>query len=152
LILTRQNLPVLDRNEFASAEGLREGAYILSEAAGGEPDLILIASGSEVPLVVAAKEKLEEEGIKTRVVSMPSWELFDRQPQEYRDAVLPPEIKPRLAVETGVSQGWHKYTGDHGDTICMEHFGESAPAGALMQKFGYSTENIVAQAKKILNR
>jgi transketolase len=150
LVLTRQAVPVLDRTQYASAEGLRRGAYILSEAATGKPDLILIASGSEVGLVAAAQQKLAEEGISARVVSMPGWELFEAQPREYRDAVFPPAIRLRLAVEAGVSQGWHKYVGDSGDIVCMDHFGESAPANALFQKFGFTVENVVARAKELV--
>jgi transketolase len=150
LVLTRQAVPVLDRTQYASAEGLRRGAYILSEAASGKPDLILIASGSEVGLVVAAQQKLTEEGISARVVSMPGWELFEAQPLEYRDAVFPPAIRLRLAVEAGVSQGWHKYVGDSGNVVCMDRFGESAPANALFQKFGFTVENVVARAKELV--
>ena len=148
LVFTRQALPVLDRTQYSSAEGLRRGAYILAEAGSGKPDIILIASGSEVGLIVEARQKLEEAGVSTRIVSMPSWELFDAQPKEYRDAVFPPSVRSRLAVETGVSQGWQKYTGDSGDIICMDRFGESAPAKALLQKFGFTVENIVTRAKK----
>ena len=149
LVLTRQAVPVLDRTQYAPAEGLRRGAYILSDAVSGKPDLILIASGSEVGLVVAAQQKLAQEGISARVVSMPGWELFEAQPREYRDAVFPPAIKLRLAVEAGVSQGWHKYVGDSGNIICMDGFGESAPAKALFQKFGFTVENVVARAKEL---
>jgi len=149
LIFTRQSVPVLDRSRYAPAEGLERGAYILAEAPSGRPDLILIASGSEVGLIVEAQQKLKEEGISARIVSMPSWELFDAQPQEYRDAVLPPDIHARLAVEAGVAQGWRKYTGDSGDIISMERFGESAPAKDLLKKFGYTVENVVARAKKL---
>jgi transketolase len=150
LVLTRQEVSVLDRTRYASAEGLRRGAYILAEAASGKPDLILIASGSEVDLIVASRQKLAEEGISARIVSMPSWELFDAQSREYRDAVFPPSIRSRLAVETGVSQGWQKYVGDAGDIIGMDRFGESAPAKALLQKFGFTVDNVVTRSKKIL--
>ncbi|MEJ2111637.1 MAG: transketolase C-terminal domain-containing protein, partial [Acidobacteriota bacterium] len=107
---------------------------------------------SEVSLIVAAREKLEEEGIAARIVSMPSWELFEMQSGDYKEAVLPQSTRSRLSVEAGVSQGWHKYVGDSGDTISMERFGESAPAGALMQKFGYTVENVVMRAKKLIGR
>ncbi|MBN2319735.1 MAG: transketolase, partial [Acidobacteria bacterium] len=107
------------------------------------------ASGSEVGLIVEAQQKLKEEGISARIVSMPSWELFDAQPPEYRDAVLPPDIRARLAVEAGVSHGWEKYAGDSGDIVCMDGFGESAPAKDLLKKFGFTVENVVARAKKI---
>ena len=115
LALTRQDVPTLDRTRFASAEGVRRGAYVLSDACDGAPALILIASGSEVGLVVAAAERLDAEGVAVRCVSMPSWDLFERQPQSYRDAVLPPAVTARLAVELGVAQGWHRYVGDAGD-------------------------------------
>jgi len=150
LVFTRQALPILDRTHYSSAEGLRRGAYILADPPSGKPDLILIASGSEVPLIALAQQKLNEEGIGARVVSMPSWELFDAQPREYREAVLPPDIRSRLSVEAGVSQGWHKYVGDMGDIISMERFGESAPASALLKKFGYTVENVVARSKKVV--
>ena len=148
LVLSRQAVPVLDRTQFARADGLERGAYILSDAPSGRPDLILIASGSEVGLIVEAQKKLQEEKISARIVSMPSWELFDAQSQEYRDAVLPPDVRVRLAVEAGVAQGWRKYVGDSGDIISMDRFGESAPAKDLLKKFGYTSENVVARAKK----
>ena len=108
-MLTRQNVPTLDRAQFSAAEGLRRGGYILADAPNGNPDLILIASGSEVALIVAARQKLLEKKIQSRIVSMPSWELFEAQPREYRNTVLPPAVGARLAVEAGVSQGWHRY-------------------------------------------
>jgi transketolase len=148
LVLTRQAVPVLDRTQYAPADGLDRGAYILADAPSGRPDMILIASGSEVGLIVEARQKLEEEGISARIVSMPSWELFDAQPREYRDAVLPPDIRARLAVETGVAQGWRKYVGDSGSIISMDRFGESAPAKELMKKFGFTVDNVVACAKE----
>jgi transketolase len=152
LVFTRQSLPVMDRTQYAPAEGLRRGAYILGDADSEKPDLVLIASGSEVPLIVAAQQKLAADGIKARIVSMPSWELFEMQSLEYRETVLPPDVSLKLAVEAGVSQGWHKYIGANGDIISMERFGESAPAGALMKKFGYTVENVVARAKKLVDR
>ncbi|MBN2243786.1 MAG: transketolase [Acidobacteria bacterium] len=149
LVLTRQSVPVLDRSRFAPADGLERGAYILADAPSGLPELILMASGSEVGLIVEAGKALEKEGIAARIVSMPSWELFDAQPQEYRDAVLPPGIRARLAVEAGVAQGWRKYVGDSGDIIGMKSFGESAPAKDLFKKYGFTAENVVACAKKL---
>ncbi len=149
LVLTRQSVPVLDRTQYASADGLERGAYILADAPSGRPDLILIASGSEVGLIVEARQKLKEAGISSRIVSMPSWELFDAQPREYRNAVLPPDIRARLAVEAGVSQGWRKYIGDSGDIVCMDRFGESAPAKDLFKKFGFTVDNIIVRAKKL---
>ena len=146
LVLTRQNVPTLDRNKFASADNLKRGAYILADAPGGKPDLILIATGSEVSLAVAAREKLLEKGIQARVVSMPSWELFDPQPQEYRDSVLLPSVRRRLSVEAGISQGWHKYTGDHGAIISIDHFGASAPGNIVMREFGFTVDNVYERA------
>jgi transketolase len=152
LIFTRQDVPTLDRNIYASAEGLRRGAYILSDAPGNKPEIILIATGSEVGLIVSAQQKLAEQGIAARIVSMPSWELFDAQPQEYRDEVLPPAIKRRLAVEAGVSQGWRKYIGDAGDVIAIDRFGESAPYKVLFEKFGFTVDNVITCVKKIISR
>ena len=116
LILTRQDVATLDRTLYASADGLRRGAYILCEAAGGTPEIILVATGSEVDLIVEAQKQLQKEGIPTRLVSMPSWELFDIQTEDYRRSVFPRSIRARLAVEAGVTQGWHRYVGDHGET------------------------------------
>lgn len=152
LVCTRQNVPTFDRSEYASAEGLRRGAYILSEPEGGKPDLILIGTGSEVQLVAGAQKKLAAEGIRARVVSMPSWELFDAQPQEYRNEVLPPAVRARLAVEAGVAQGWHRYVGDGGDVMSIERFGASAPYQVLFEKFGYTVDNVVARARALVKR
>ncbi|MGA9727290.1 MAG: transketolase, partial [Methylocella sp.] len=127
LVLTRQNVPTLDRARFAPADGLRRGAYVLADAPNGRPDAILIASGSEVGLIVEARQKLQDQKVLARVVSMPSWELFDAQPQNYRDQVLLPSIHARLAVEAGASQGWHRYVGDRGDVLGVDRFGASAP-------------------------
>ncbi len=147
LVLTRQNLPTLDRSQFASADGLRQGAYVLKDAAQGKPELILIGTGSEVGLIVAAAEKLQAAGIAVRCVSMPSWELFDAQPQSYRDSVLPPGVGARLAVELGVAQGWERYTGARGDVLGIEHFGASAPAEVLLREFGFTVDNVVPAAR-----
>ncbi len=152
LILTRQNVPTLDRSELASAEGLERGAYILADAPDKRPDIILIASGSEVQLIVAAREKLLDKGIQARIVSMPSWELFDREPDAYRESVLPRSAQPRLAVEAGASQGWHKYIGDQGDVLGIDHFGSSAPGDRLMQAYGFSVENVCERAMKLLKK
>ncbi len=146
LILTRQNVPTLDRTRFAAADGLRRGAYVLAEAPRGKPDLILIATGSEVGLVIAAAQELLAQGIQARVVSMPSWELFDAQPGEYRDAVLPPSIGARLAVEAGASQGWHRYTGDHGDVLGADRFGASAPGDVVLREYGFTVDNVCKRA------
>ncbi len=152
LAFTRQNVPVLDRNRFASAEGVRKGAYILADAPNGKPDIILIATGSEVSLIVGAQQKLQDRGVAARLVSMPSWELFDAQPQAYRDSVLPPTVRARLAVEAGVPQGWEKYTGEHGAIIAMQNFGVSAPYKVVFDKFGFTVDNVVAQALALLKR
>lgn len=150
LILTRQNLPVLDRQKFTPADGLSRGAYALNQSGDTIPDVIILASGSEVHLALKASERLRETGVTARVVSMPSWELFEQQPQEYRQAVLPPQVKARVAVEAGSSQGWHRYTGDGGEIICIDHFGASAPAGTLFEKFGITVDNIVEKTLKVL--
>jgi transketolase len=152
LVFTRQDVPTLDRARYASVEGLRRGAYVLADAPGKKPDIILMATGSEVSLIVAAQEKLAEQGVAARIVSMPSWELFESQPQEYKDAVFPPAIKARLAVEAGIGLGWHKYIGDAGDVIALDRFGESAPYKVIFEKFGYTVDNVVARAKQILGK
>jgi transketolase len=152
LALTRQDVATLDRSRYPSADGLRKGAYVLSDAKAGKPALILIASGSEVGLILAAAERLEGDGIAVRCVSMPSWELFDAQPQDYRDQVLPPDVPARLAVELGVSQGWCRYVGAHGDMLGVERFGASAPAEVLLREYGFTVDNVVARAKALLAR
>jgi transketolase len=151
LALTRQNVPVFDRARYASAAGLARGAYVLAEAASGQPAIILIAAGSEVPLALGAYEQLAQQGIAARVVSMPSWELFDQQPQAYRDEVLPPSVTARLAIEAGVPQGWHKYVGLAGQVIGLERFGASAPFKVLFEHFGFTVENVVARALALLD-
>ncbi|HEY8586867.1 MAG TPA: transketolase [Rhodanobacter sp.] len=152
LVLTRQNVPTLDRSRFASAEGLRKGAYVLRDAKGGKPALILIASGSEVGLVLEAADTLQASGIAVRCVSMPSWELFEAQPQSYRDEVLPPRVSARLAVELGVAQGWCRYVGERGDVLGVERFGASAPAETLLQEYGFTVDNVVKRANALLAR
>jgi transketolase len=152
LALTRQNVPTFDRSEFALAEGLRRGAYVLADAPNGKPDVVLIGTGSEVGLVVAARQKLAEQKIQARVVSMPSWELFDLQPSEYRESVLPRLIRPRLAVEAGLPQGWHRYVGDNGEVIGIERFGASAPGNVVMEKFGFTVDHVVERAMKLLGK
>lgn len=146
LILTRQNLPTLDRQKLAPAAGLARGAYILSEPKDEEPRLILLASGSEVHLVLEAAGRLGQEGMAVRVVSMPSWELFAAQSEEYQQQVLPRYVTARLAVEAGLTDGWHRYVGDQGRVIGIDHFGASAPAAVLFEKFGFTVDNIVDQA------
>jgi transketolase len=152
LALSRQNLPVLDRRKLAPANGAARGAYVLVDAEGGPPDIILIGTGSEVHLVLAARERLAEQGLKARVVSMPSWELFEEQPEWYREEVLPSEIVTRLAVEAGVTQGWCRYVGDHGQVIGLERFGASAPGPVVMERLGFSVDNVVSRALALLGR
>jgi transketolase len=146
LVLSRQSLPTLDRKRYASADGVRRGAYVLSDARDRKPRLILIASGSEVGLVAAAGQKLEEEKIPVRLVSMPSWELFDAQSREYRDSVLPPSI-PALAVEAGVAQGWLRYAND---MLGVERFGASAPGSEMLERYGFTVDNVCRRAKALL--
>lgn len=152
LIFTRQAVPTLDRVRFAAAEGLRRGAYILADPSNGTPDLILIGTGSEVSVIVGARNTLAEKGINVRIISMPSWELFDAQPQEYRDSVLPPSVRARLAVEAGVTQGWCKYVGGEGDVIGVDRFGASAPGETLMREYGFTVEHVCARAMELMKR
>ncbi len=151
LILTRQDVPTLDRTQFAPADGLRRGAYVLADAPAGEPKVILIASGSEVGLVVAAAEQLRSRAIAVRIVSMPSWELFDAQPRDYRESVLLPSVPARLAVEAGAPQGWHRYVGDRGDVLGVERFGASAPGKEVLREYGFTVENVCARALALLH-
>jgi transketolase len=152
LILSRQALPILDRSKYAPASGLARGAYVLADAPGGEPEVILIASGSEVSLAVLAHEKLLAEAVRARVVSMPSWEIFDHQTEEYRDSVLPPGVKARLAVEQASTFGWERYVGSSGRIIGMKTFGASAPLKELQRKFGFEPDLVAAAAKELLGR
>jgi transketolase len=152
LALSRQALPTLDRSKYASASGVAQGAYVLAEAPGGKPEVILIASGSEVSLAVEAHEKLLAEGIRSRVVSMPSWDIFDHQTKEYRDSVLPPGVKARVAIEQASTFGWEHYVGSSGHTIGMNTFGASAPLKELQRKFGFQPDAVVAAAKRQLGR
>src|SRR5215475_3428252 len=152
LTLSRQALPTLDRAKYASAAGVARGAYVLADPPGGNPEVILIASGSELSLAVEAHGKLLAEGIRSRVVSMPSWEIFDQQTQEYRDSVLPPGLKARVAVEQASTFGWERYVGSSGHVIGMRTFGASAPLKALQEKFGFEPERVVASAKELLGR
>ncbi|MCA8881450.1 MAG: transketolase [Rhodobacteraceae bacterium] len=148
LILTRQNLPTLDRNVYAPASGVAKGAYVLAEAEGGAPEVLLMATGSEVSMCLAAHEQLTAEGIRSRVVSMPSWELFEHQDQAYKDSVIPPDITARVAVEKASILGWTRYTGLRGQIIGMHTFGASAPLKELQRKFGFTPENIVSAARE----
>jgi transketolase len=147
LILSRQALPTLDRARYAPASGVAKGAYVLADAEDGKPDVLLLATGSEVSLCVNAYEQLTKEGIRARVVSMPSWELFDHQSQEYRDSVLPPSVTARVAVELASTLGWHRYTGLNGHIVGMKTFGASAPLKELKKKFGFTPDEVVAAAK-----
>jgi len=150
LLLTRQKIPVLDRSTLADADGLHKGAYILADAESGAPDVILIASGSEVQVVLDARQALASEGVAARVVSMPSWELFDRQPLLYQETVLPPDVTARVAVEAGVAMGWERYVGSQGEVIGLDRFGASAPVEVLMDRLGFTPDNVAAKAKKLL--
>jgi transketolase len=152
LALSRQALPTLDRSKYAPAAGLARGAYVLADSPVGAPEVILIASGSEVILAVEAHEKLLAEGIRSRVVSMPSWEIFEHQSEEYRDSVLPPKVKARVAVEQASTLGWERYVGRSGQVIGMKTFGASAPLKELQRKFGFEPDQVVAAAKKQLGR
>jgi transketolase len=150
IALSRQPLPTFDRNKYASAAGVARGAYVMADAPGGPPDIILIASGSEVSLIVDAHEELASQGIRSRVVSMPSWDIFEHQPQSYRESVLPPGVKARIAVEQGSVLGWDRYVGPEGQVIGMKTFGASAPLKELQRKFGFEPERVVAAAKELL--
>jgi transketolase len=152
LIMTRQAVPVIDRAQFSPAEGLSRGAYILADSAPHPPQVILIATGSEVHLALEAYEKLRAGDIRVRVVSMPSWELFERQPRDYRNQVLPSGITARVSVEAGVSHGWPRYIGWAGEAIGIDHFGASAPGKVLLEKFGFTSDHIVKKVKELLNR
>lgn len=150
IILTRQGLPVLDQNKYPSASNLLKGAYILLEAEGGKPDLILMATGSEVSITLKAAEELVKEGIKVRVVSFPSWELFEQQPESYKETIFPISVKARVSIEAGVKQGWEKYIGEKGTSVCIETFGHSAPLNVVMDKYGFNSANIIRVAKKVM--
>jgi transketolase len=157
LALSRQKVPVIDRKRYASAEGLRRGAYVLAEAEDGRgetsmPDLILIATGSEVHLALEAREALQKDGIKTRVVSFPCWELFEDQDETYRDEVLPPQVTARLAIEAGARLGWDRYVGPAGDVLSLDRFGASAPGEVALRELGFNVENVVARARRVLER
>ena len=150
LILTRQALPTLDRSLVDAASELAKGAYVLSDFGDQEPELILMASGSEVSLIYQAAAHLAAEGLNVRVVSFPSWELFEEQDEAYRETVLPKRIRARLAVEAGAGQGWERYVGLEGAVISLERFGASAPYKVLFEKFGFTVENVIAKAKELL--
>ena len=150
LVLSRQKVPTLDRAKYAPADGLRKGAYVLLDAAAGKPDIVLVGTGAETGLVLQAAEKLQAEGIAARAVSMPSWELFDQQPRNYRDTVFPPDVRARLAVEAGSSLGWHRYIGDGGHVLGVDRFGASAPGSELLERYGFSVDNVCELARGLL--
>jgi transketolase len=152
LALSRQKLPILDRNKFGSAKGVAKGAYVLADAEGGKPQAIVIATGSEVQLALKALEALARDGIRVRVVSMPSWELFDAQPQSYRDSVLPPGIDARVSIEAGSTLGWERYVGRNGAMIGMHSFGASAPADDVYKHFGITAEAVEKAVRDQLAR
>ena len=151
LALTRQSLPTLDRSVFGPSELLNRGAYVLKDV-DGTPDALIISSGSEIKLAIEAAETLANDGIAARVISMPSWELFDEQPQDYKDKVLPEDVSARVAIEAGATQGWHKYVGMHGKVIGLDHFGASAPIDDLFTNFGITTESLVLAVRGLINR
>jgi transketolase len=152
LVLSRQNLPTLDRQVFSPAEGLRRGAYVLADLGQKEPQIILMASGSEVGLIVEAGKRLAEAGIAVRLVSFPSWELFAEQDEAYRKAVLTPEIELRLAVEAGVTIGWQRWVGDKGRVLGLDRYGASAPGGEVFKHLGFSVEKVEQLAREILGK
>jgi transketolase len=152
LVLSRQPLPTLDRKKYASASGVAHGAYVLADSPAGDPEVILIASGSEVSLAVEAHERLLADGIRSRVVSMPSWDIFEHQAQEYQDSVLPPSVIARIAVEQASTFGWERYIGKRGRMIGMKTFGASAPLKELQKKFGFEPDQVVAAAKQLLGK
>jgi transketolase len=150
LILTRQNIPTFARNEDNPASLVEKGAYILSKESGESPDVILIGTGSEVHLCMDAQAQLKEQNIDARVVSMPSWELFEKQDKEYKESVFPKDVTARISVEAGSTMGWQKWIGDNGIAIGIDHFGGSAPYQELMNEFGFTVENVVESAKKLV--
>ena len=152
LVLTRQKLPVLDRSKLAPASGLARGAYVLAESGASPPEIILIATGSEVSVALEAHGRLAREGIRSRLVSMPSWELFEAQPPDYRDAVLPPNVPARVSIEAGSPLGWERYVGLAGAIIGVNRFGASAPGAVVMRELGFTADHVVETAKKVLAR
>jgi transketolase len=152
LILSRQALPTFDRGKYQPAAGLAKGAYVLADPADGSPEVVLIGTGSEVAMCLTAHEQLTAQGIKSRVVSMPSWELFEEQPQAYKDAVLPPSVHARVSVEAGSPLGWDRYVGPAGRIIAMRTFGASAPIQDLQKAFGFAPEKIAAAARDVLGK
>jgi transketolase len=152
LVLSRQAMPTLDRAKYAAASGVAKGAYVLSDAPGGKPEVILIGTGSELSLCVDAAEKLTQEGVKVRVVSMPCWELFEKQDVTYQESVFPPTVEARVSVEMGATLGWDRYVWPKGEMVGMHTFGASAPLKDLLKKFGFTTDAVIAAARKTLAR
>jgi transketolase len=150
IVLSRQSVPTLDRELYGPAGELARGAYIMADIGDRSPELILMASGSEVGLIVAAGERLAAEGVNVRLVSFPSWELFEAQEIAYREQVLPPAIKVRLAVEAGISQGWERWVGERGAVISVETYGASAPVNVVFEKYGFTADNVIAKARAML--
>jgi transketolase len=151
MALTRQKLPILDRTTLAPSEGARRGAYVLKDS-DGTPDAIVIGSGSEVHVALAAAESLNKEGIRTRVVSMPSWELFAQQDQQYRESVLPPGVRKRVSIEAAATQGWERWITDDGIAIGIDHFGASAPGEKVMEEFGFTAQHVVDAVRRLAGR
>ncbi|MCJ7715851.1 MAG: transketolase, partial [Anaerolineales bacterium] len=152
LALSRQSMSTLDRSIYSPAKGVERGAYILADIGDQDPELILMASGSEVDLIIEAGEKLASEGINVRLVSFPSWELFRKQDQAYQDLVLNPDVKARLAVEAGISQGWREWVGDQGATITIDRYGASAPAGQIFDEFGFTVHEVIKKSEGLLRK
>ena len=152
LVLSRQAVPTLDRTKYAPASGVARGAYVLADADGGRPEVILMASGTELQWAVGAYEKLKAEGVKARVVSMPCWELFEKQDSAYKESVFPSSVTARVSVEMASTLGWDRYVGPKGKIIGMHSFGASAPLKDLLKIFGFDTETVVAAAKQVLGR
>jgi transketolase len=152
LVLSRQALPTFDRAKYGSAAGVAKGAYVLADAPDGKPSVILLATGSEVSLCMNAYEQLKAEGVNARVVSMPSWDIFERQSDSYKKEVLPPQVKARVAVEMASTFGWSQYVGEAGVIIGMHRFGASAPLKDVLKKFGFTTENVIAAAREAIMR
>jgi transketolase len=150
VVFTRQKTPTFDRTKTAPAANLAKGAYVLSEATGGAPQVVLIATGTEVALAMGAQEKLAAEGVRARVVSMPSWELFTAQSPEYQDSVIPKAIPARVTIEAGSTLGWHRWAGDKGITLGLDRFGASGPGPVLMKHFGFTVENVVKAALSLV--
>jgi transketolase len=152
LVLSRQALPTFDRTQYAPVSGVSRGGYILADASSGKPDVLLLATGSEVSLCLTARERLQAEGIRARVVSLPSWEIFDEQPEEYRDSVLPPDVEARVSIEAASTFGWAKFTGPKGAILGMRSFGLSAPMKVVAEHFGFEPDHVVRAAREQVAR